>query len=158
MSNQIFRDSDSDRQFSASWFTGRVFVYSILLLWAFICLFPSCFCWRYAVAHWLYFCACCLLYLTVCPPAATTRTFPTRVLLPYCILVSHVSRTPLYFAASSSLRTWAHIVHLGNVFEIACLHARVSAFYFCAPPLPTPDKPFCCVVAVIVLLCWCASL
>ena len=40
MSNQIFRDSDSDRQFSASWFTGRVFVYSILLLWAFICLFP----------------------------------------------------------------------------------------------------------------------
>ncbi len=40
MSNQIFRDSESDRQFSASWFTGRVFVYSILLLWAFICLFP----------------------------------------------------------------------------------------------------------------------
>ena len=40
MSNQIFRDSDSDRQFSASWLTGRVFIYSILLLWAFICLFP----------------------------------------------------------------------------------------------------------------------
>ena len=40
MSNQIFRDSESDRQFSASWFTGRVFIYSILLLWAFICLFP----------------------------------------------------------------------------------------------------------------------
>ncbi len=40
MSNQIFRDSESDRQFSASWFTGRIFIYSILLLWAFICLFP----------------------------------------------------------------------------------------------------------------------
>ena len=40
MSNQIFRDSDSDRQFSASWFTGRVFVYSILLLWALFVSFP----------------------------------------------------------------------------------------------------------------------
>ena len=29
-----------DRQFRAKWFTGRVFIYGALLLWAFICLFP----------------------------------------------------------------------------------------------------------------------
>lgn len=37
---QVFRDSDSDRAFRASWWTGRVFLYGALLVWAFICLFP----------------------------------------------------------------------------------------------------------------------
>ncbi len=37
---QIFKDSAADRNFRPKWFTGRLFVYALLLLWAFICLFP----------------------------------------------------------------------------------------------------------------------
>ena len=38
--SQIFHDAPEDRQFRAKWFTGRLFIYGALLLWAFICLFP----------------------------------------------------------------------------------------------------------------------
>lgn len=41
MSNvQIFHDAASDRGFRAKWWTGRLAVYALLLLWALICLFP----------------------------------------------------------------------------------------------------------------------
>ena len=36
----IFKDSASDLGFQAKWWTGRVFLYGALLIWAFICLFP----------------------------------------------------------------------------------------------------------------------
>ena len=38
--SQIFHDAPEDRQFRAKWFTGRLFIYGALILWAFICLFP----------------------------------------------------------------------------------------------------------------------
>ena len=38
--SQIFHDAPEDRNFRAKWFTGRVFIYGALILWAFICLFP----------------------------------------------------------------------------------------------------------------------
>jgi multiple sugar transport system permease protein len=37
---QIFRDGQADLGFRAKWWTGRVFVYGVLILWAIICLFP----------------------------------------------------------------------------------------------------------------------
>jgi multiple sugar transport system permease protein len=37
---QIFRDSEADRSFRPRWWLGRFAIYSILMLWAFICLFP----------------------------------------------------------------------------------------------------------------------
>ena len=37
---QIFRDSAADRAFRVKWWTGRVAIYAVLILWAFICLFP----------------------------------------------------------------------------------------------------------------------
>ncbi len=37
---QIFRDGPSDSSYRAKWWTGRVTVYGLLILWAFICLFP----------------------------------------------------------------------------------------------------------------------
>jgi multiple sugar transport system permease protein len=37
---QIFHDSANDRAHRAKWWTGRVTVYGLLILWAFICLFP----------------------------------------------------------------------------------------------------------------------
>ena len=40
MSEQIFRDGDADRSFRPKWFLGRVAIYAVLLVWAFICLFP----------------------------------------------------------------------------------------------------------------------
>jgi len=40
MNAQIFKDSAADRSFRPKWFTGRLFVYGLLILWAFICLFP----------------------------------------------------------------------------------------------------------------------
>ena len=40
MATQIFHDSDADRAFRAKWYLGRVAVYSVLIFWAFICLFP----------------------------------------------------------------------------------------------------------------------
>ncbi|MBO6754952.1 MAG: carbohydrate ABC transporter permease [Roseibium sp.] len=40
MTAQIFHDSDTDRAYRAKWITGRVIVYGILILWAFISIFP----------------------------------------------------------------------------------------------------------------------
>ena len=41
MSNtQIFHDSESDLAHKAGWLTKRVVIYSILILWTVICLFP----------------------------------------------------------------------------------------------------------------------
>lgn len=37
---QIFHDGPSDRAFRAGWLGRRVLVYGLLLLWAFVCLFP----------------------------------------------------------------------------------------------------------------------
>lgn len=37
---QVFHDAPSDRAFRAKWWTGRMAVYALLLLWAIICLFP----------------------------------------------------------------------------------------------------------------------
>jgi multiple sugar transport system permease protein len=37
---QIFRDGPNDRSYRAKWWTGRATVYGLLILWAFICLFP----------------------------------------------------------------------------------------------------------------------
>lgn len=39
-STQIFHDTDTDLAHKARWFSGRVAVYGILLLWTVICLFP----------------------------------------------------------------------------------------------------------------------
>lgn len=36
----IFKDSEADRSFRGKWFANRLMVYGVLLLWAFICLFP----------------------------------------------------------------------------------------------------------------------
>jgi multiple sugar transport system permease protein len=36
----IFRDSEADLAFRAKWFANRLVVYGVLILWAFICLFP----------------------------------------------------------------------------------------------------------------------
>ena len=40
MSEQIFHDSPADMGHGAKWWTSRVLIYGILILWAFICLFP----------------------------------------------------------------------------------------------------------------------
>ncbi len=40
MSQQIFHDSPSDLSHKVKWFSGRFAVYSVLILWAIICLFP----------------------------------------------------------------------------------------------------------------------
>ena len=40
MSEQIFFDSSSDKAFKPRWFISRCIIYTILLLWALICLFP----------------------------------------------------------------------------------------------------------------------
>jgi multiple sugar transport system permease protein len=37
---QVFHDGPSDRAFRAKWWTGRLAVYTVLLIWAVICLFP----------------------------------------------------------------------------------------------------------------------
>jgi multiple sugar transport system permease protein len=37
---QIFHDSPADRAHRVKWFSGRLAVYALLILWAFICLFP----------------------------------------------------------------------------------------------------------------------
>jgi hypothetical protein len=36
----IFKDGDADSAFRAKWFANRLVVYGVLILWAFICLFP----------------------------------------------------------------------------------------------------------------------
>jgi multiple sugar transport system permease protein len=40
MTDQIFHDSAADRSFRAKWWTGRVTIYAVLILWSVICLFP----------------------------------------------------------------------------------------------------------------------
>ena len=40
MTTQIFHDSSSDKLFRAKFWSGRTAVYTLLLIWAFICLFP----------------------------------------------------------------------------------------------------------------------
>ncbi|PWW00018.1 carbohydrate ABC transporter membrane protein 2 (CUT1 family) [Hoeflea marina] len=40
MTEQIFRDSNTDLAHRARWWTGRIAVYGALVLWAIICLFP----------------------------------------------------------------------------------------------------------------------
>lgn len=40
MTDQIFHDSAADRGHRAKWWTSRILIYGILLLWCFICLFP----------------------------------------------------------------------------------------------------------------------
>ena len=40
MSQQIFHDSDADRGFQGKWWASRIAIYSVLILWAVICLFP----------------------------------------------------------------------------------------------------------------------
>jgi len=37
---QIFHDGEADRAYKAKWYLGRFAVYSVLIFWAFICLFP----------------------------------------------------------------------------------------------------------------------
>jgi len=37
---QIFRDGEADRSFRPKWWLGKVAIYAVLILWAFICLFP----------------------------------------------------------------------------------------------------------------------
>ncbi|MEY4697718.1 MAG: hypothetical protein RIT14_2146 [Pseudomonadota bacterium] len=37
---QIFRDGDSDRSHRAKWWTSRLAIYGVLILWTVICLFP----------------------------------------------------------------------------------------------------------------------
>lgn len=37
---QIFHDGPADRSYRAKWWTGRVAIYGLLMLWAVICLFP----------------------------------------------------------------------------------------------------------------------
>lgn len=40
MSAQIFHDGEADRTFRAKWWSGRLLIYAVLILWAVICLFP----------------------------------------------------------------------------------------------------------------------
>jgi multiple sugar transport system permease protein len=40
MNAQVFHDAATDRSFRAKWWTSRIAIYCVLLLWAFICLFP----------------------------------------------------------------------------------------------------------------------
>lgn len=40
MTAQIFHDAPSDLSHRAKWWTGRIAVYGVLILWAIICLFP----------------------------------------------------------------------------------------------------------------------
>ena len=40
MTQAIFRDGDADLAYKARWWTSRVVIYGILILWAVVCLFP----------------------------------------------------------------------------------------------------------------------
>ncbi len=40
MAIQVFHDSEADRSFRPGWASRRIVIYGILILWAFICLFP----------------------------------------------------------------------------------------------------------------------
>ena len=39
-STQVFRDAASDRNFRAKWWTSRIAIYGVLIIWTIICLFP----------------------------------------------------------------------------------------------------------------------
>ena len=39
-SPQVFRDTEADRSFRAKWWTSRIAIYGVLILWTIICLFP----------------------------------------------------------------------------------------------------------------------
>jgi multiple sugar transport system permease protein len=39
-STQVFRDTEADRSFRAKWWTSRIAIYGVLILWTIICLFP----------------------------------------------------------------------------------------------------------------------
>lgn len=39
-STKIFRDSEADRRHRAKWWTSRIAIYGVLILWTIICLFP----------------------------------------------------------------------------------------------------------------------
>lgn len=40
VNTQIFRDSEADRRHRAKWWTSRIAIYGVLILWTVICLFP----------------------------------------------------------------------------------------------------------------------
>lgn len=40
MAAQIFKDSEADRNYRPAWYLGRGLVYTVLIVWAVICLFP----------------------------------------------------------------------------------------------------------------------
>ena len=40
MTEQIFHDHEADRGHSVKWWMGRVAIYSVLIFWTVICLFP----------------------------------------------------------------------------------------------------------------------
>jgi multiple sugar transport system permease protein len=40
MSKQIFYDTKADKLFKSSWLVNQFFIYGILIVWAFVCLFP----------------------------------------------------------------------------------------------------------------------
>ena len=40
MAAQIFKDSEADRNYRPAWYLGRGLVYTVLIFWAVICLFP----------------------------------------------------------------------------------------------------------------------
>jgi multiple sugar transport system permease protein len=40
MTDQIFHDAPSDLSHRAKWWSGRIVIYAVLILWAIICLFP----------------------------------------------------------------------------------------------------------------------
>ena len=40
MTQAIFHDSDADRAYKAKWWTSRILIYGVLILWTIICLFP----------------------------------------------------------------------------------------------------------------------
>ncbi|RPG58497.1 MAG: carbohydrate ABC transporter permease, partial [Flavobacteriales bacterium TMED235] len=40
MNKQIFHDTAKDLSFKPNWMFNRLIIYGILIIWAFICLFP----------------------------------------------------------------------------------------------------------------------
>jgi multiple sugar transport system permease protein len=40
MADQIFHDAEADRSYRMKWYASRFAIYGVLILWAFICLFP----------------------------------------------------------------------------------------------------------------------
>lgn len=40
MATQIFRDSEADKNYRPAWYLGRALVYTVLIVWSVVCLFP----------------------------------------------------------------------------------------------------------------------